>query len=39
MLSIIIINYKTYDLTAQTLHSIYRARTDFPVEVILVDNA
>ncbi len=38
MLSIIIVNYKTFELTKQTLQSTFVQKVDFDYEVILVDN-
>ena len=38
-LSIIIVNYKTYELTKQTLDSVLRQNATFAYEIILVDNA
>lgn len=38
-LSIIIVNYNTYDLTKQTIESIIKEHHNFNYEVILVDNA
>ncbi|MCI1477146.1 MAG: glycosyltransferase family 2 protein [Clostridium beijerinckii] len=38
-LSIIIVNYNTYDLTKQTIESIIKEHPNFNYEVILVDNA
>ncbi len=38
-LSIIILNYKTVDLTRACLASIFKHLPKFPIEVILVDNA
>lgn len=39
MLSIIIVNYNTYDLTKQTINSILQKKLSFSFEIILVDNA
>ncbi|SHH34062.1 glycosyltransferase family 2 protein [Tepidibacter thalassicus] len=39
MLSIIIVNYKTYKLTKQTINSIIEKDHNFNYEIILVDNA
>ncbi|MBN7573228.1 glycosyl transferase family 2 [Clostridium sp. 2-1] len=38
-LSIIIVNYNTYDLTKQTIESVIKEHHNFNYEVILVDNA
>lgn len=38
-LSIIIVNYNTYELTKQTIESVYEKNLGFFYEVILVDNA
>lgn len=38
-LSIIIVNYKTYELTKQTIDSVLRQNVNFEYEIILVDNA
>ncbi|WP_238858711.1 glycosyltransferase family 2 protein [Clostridium sp. YIM B02569] len=38
-LSIIIVNYNTYNLTKQTIDSIIKDHHDFNYEIILVDNA
>lgn len=38
-LSIIIVNYNTKKLTLQAIDSIYQSKVNFPLEVILVDNA
>lgn len=38
-LSIIIVNYKTYELTKQTIDSLLRQNANFEYEIILVDNA
>lgn len=38
-LSIIIVNYKTYNLTKQTIDSVLAERVNFEYEIILVDNA
>ncbi len=38
-LSIIIVHYKTYTLTKQTLEAVYASVLEVPIEVILVDNA
>ncbi len=38
-ISIIIINYNTYDLTCQCIESIYRNEKETDYEIILVDNA
>lgn len=38
-LSIIIVNYKTYDLTKQTIDSVLAEDVAFKYEIILVDNA
>lgn len=37
-LSIIIINYKTPDLTSRCIESIYKSKVSFPFEIIVVDN-
>jgi len=37
--SIIIINYKTYDLTLNCIKSIYNNTHDISIEIILIDNA
>src|SRR5690625_224040 len=37
-LSIIIINYKTPDLTSRCIDSIYKSDISFPFEIIVVDN-
>ncbi len=39
LLSIIIVNYKTYELTSQTLSSVFEQNFPYSYEVILVDNA
>ncbi len=39
MLSIIIVNYRTYELTSQAIHSVLRQKVKFKYEIILVDNA
>jgi GT2 family glycosyltransferase len=36
--SIIILNYKTFDLTLNAIRSIYRSETRFHYEIILIDN-
>lgn len=38
-LSIIIVNYKTYELTKQTIYSVFTQDVNFEYEIILVDNA
>lgn len=38
-LSIIIVNYNTYELTKQTIESVFSANVSFKYEIILVDNA
>ncbi len=38
ILSIIILNYNTYELTRQTLNSILNSKMDYNIEIILVDN-
>ena len=38
-LSIIVVNYRTYDLTRQTIESILKRKHPFSYEVFLVDNA
>lgn len=38
-LSIIIVNYKTYELTKQTIDSVFRQDVNFEYEIILVDNS
>lgn len=38
-LSIIVVNYKTKELTKQTLHSVYASPHNFLFEVIVLDNA
>lgn len=38
-LSIIIVNYKTKQLTLQAIESVYQSHIDFQLEIILVDNA
>ena len=38
-LSIIIVNYNTYNLTKQTIESVIQKNHDFKYEIILVDNA
>ena len=38
-LSIIIVNYNTFDLTATCIDSIYTSKTTHTYEIILVDNA
>ncbi len=38
-LSILVVSYNTRDLTLNTLESIYRSKTKYEYEVILVDNA
>lgn len=38
-LSIIIVNYNTYELTKQTIESVFNKNLDFDYEIILVDNA
>lgn len=37
-LSIIIVHYKTYDLTKQTIDSVHRESSGFSYEILLVDN-
>lgn len=37
--SILIVNYKTCELTLHTIHSVHRSETQFEYEIILVDNA
>jgi GT2 family glycosyltransferase len=39
LISIIIVNYNTCDLTCNCIQSIYRKISSFPFEIILVDNA
>lgn len=39
MISIIILNYNTFDLTSQCIRSIYEQTINVPFEIILVDNA
>ncbi|SHK24285.1 glycosyltransferase family 2 protein [Tepidibacter formicigenes] len=39
MLSIIIVNFKTYELTKQTINSIIQNENNISYEIILVDNA
>ena len=39
MLSIIIVNYKTYELTKQTIDSIIEKNVEFDYEIRLIDNA
>lgn len=36
--SIIIVHYKTYELTLNAIHSVYQSETRFCYEIILVDN-
>ncbi len=38
-LSIIVVNYKTYELTKQTIDSVLRQNANFEYEIILVDNS
>lgn len=37
--SIVIVNYNTYDYTAQCLNSIHAATLELPYEIVVVDNA
>jgi GT2 family glycosyltransferase len=39
LLSIIVVNYNTSDLTIEALHSIFREHQHFPFEIIVFDNA
>lgn len=39
MISIIILNYNTFELTSQCIRSIYEQTINVPFEIILVDNA
>ena len=38
-LSIIIVNYETYDLTRQTIESVIKHEQPFEYDIFLVDNA
>lgn len=37
-LSIIIVNFKTYELTRQAIESIYNSQTNYQFEIIVIDN-